>query len=208
MLITDVRARKKSMVAIYIDGEFAVNIDKETFLLSGYKVGIQISDEEFYDLIKNSDDRRAKEKALYLIEYRDHSSKELFDKIKRSTSEESALVAVEKMKKLGLVNDINFAKKLAKDLFYRKKFASKRVEYELIHKGIDREIAQEIIEEISPEPKEQLLELLLGKYKNLLKNEKGLKRTISSFQRLGYRWDDIRAVLEEIKECSSCDLEF
>lgn len=208
MVITDIKARKKSMFTIYIDGEFAANIDKETFLLSGYKIRSEISDEEFYDLIKRSNNRRAKEKALYLIEYRDHSSKELFDKIKRSTNEESALVAVEKMKKLGFIDDINFAKKLAKDLFYRKKFASKRVEYELIHKGIDREIAQEIIEEISPEPKEQLLELLLGKYKNLLENEKGLKRTVSSLQRLGYRWDDIRAALEEIKECSNCDLEF
>lgn len=208
MIITDVKAKKKSMLAIYIDGEFATNIDKETFLLSGYKIGSQINDEEFYDLIKNSDNKRAKEKALYLIAYRDHSSKELFEKIKRSTNEESALAAVEKIEELGLINDTSFAKKLAKDLFYRKKFASKRVEYELIHKGIDKEVVQEIIEEVSPDPEEQILELLSGKYKNLLNNEKDLKRTVSSLKRLGYRWDDIKSALKEVKDLCNCDSEF
>ena len=199
MTITDVRPRKKSMVALYIDGEFAVNVDKETFLISKYKVGSQITDEDFCGLIQQSDNRRAKEKALYLIEYREHSSKELFDKIKRTTNEESARIAVKKMQDIGLVDDDAFAKRYALDLINRKKFAAKRVEYELVQKGIDREIAREIIENIDVDPKEQILELLLGKYKNAIGDEKKLKRTIASLQRYGYNWEDIRSALEEVK---------
>lgn len=199
MTITDVKPRKKSMVALYIDGEFAANIDKETFLISRYKIGSNITDEEFYDLTRQSENRRAKEKAFYLIEHRDHSSKELFDKIKRFTSEKSAHLAVERMKDIGLVNDNAFAKKYASELICRKKFAAKRAEYELIKKGIDREIAREIIEEIEVDPKEQILGLLLGKYRNSIHDEKKLKRAVASLQRYGYSWEDIRSALEEVK---------
>ncbi len=206
MTITDVKPRRKSLVALYIDGEFAVNVDKETFLISRYKVGSQITDEEFYDLTRKSENKRAKEKAFYLIEHRDHSSKELFDKIKKSTNEESAYLAVEKLKDLELINDAAFAKRYAYELFNRKKFAAKRVKYELIKKGIDKEIVNEIIEDVEIDPKEQILELLLGKYKNAMYDEKRLKRAIAALQRYGYNWEDIRSVLEDLKSNFDNDL--
>lgn len=206
MTITDVKPRRKSLVALYIDGEFAVNVDKETFLISRYKVGSQITDEEFYDLTRKSENKRAKEKAFYLIEHRDHSSKELFDKIKKSTNEESAYLAVEKLKDLELINDATFAKRYASELFNRKKFAAKRVKYELIKKGIDKEIVNEIIEDVEIDPKEQILELLLGKYKNAMYDEKRLKRAIAALQRYGYNWEDIRSVLEDLKSNFDNDL--
>ena len=74
---------------------------------------------------------KAKERALYLLEYRDHSKKELIDKVKRTNSEESAIQAVEYLEELGLVNDENFAKKYAHDLVYLKRLSGKRLEYEL-----------------------------------------------------------------------------
>lgn len=206
MTITDVKPRRKSLVALYIDGEFAVNVDKETFLISRYKVGSQITDEEFYDLTRKSENKRAKEKAFYLIEHRDHSSKELFDKIKKSTNEESAYLAVKKLKDLELINDAAFAKRYASELFNRKKFAAKRVKYELIKKGIDKEIVNEIIEDVEIDPKEQILELLLGKYKNAMYDEKRLKRAIAALQRYGYNWEDIRSVLEDLKSNFDNDL--
>lgn len=200
MIITDVRPQKKSMVAIYLDGKFASNIDRETFLLSGYKLGSYIEDEDYFKLVRESNDRRAKEKALYLIEHRDHSSKELFDKIRKTTDAESAKAAVKKMQEVGLVDDANFARKYARDLFYRKKYAPKRVEYELLKKGINKDIIQIVIEEIDVDSREQIMQLLLGKYKNCLGDEKKLKRTIASLQRLGHNWDDIKSALNEIRE--------
>ena len=206
MTITDVKPRRKAMFALYIDGEFAVNIDKEIFITSKYKVGSQITDEDLYNLARESENRRAKEKALYLIEHRDHSSKELFDKVRRSTNEESARLAVEKMKDIGLVNDDTFARRYALELINRKKFAPRRVEFELIKKGIDREIAQEIIEDIEIDVKEQILKLLLSKYRSSVCDEKKLKRTIASLQRYGYSWEDIQSALKELKDNFDNDL--
>ena len=70
MLITAAEERKKGMTALYIDGEYAVSVDTVTLMSSGYKTGSEINDEQLYELIQMSKINRAKEKALYLIEYR------------------------------------------------------------------------------------------------------------------------------------------
>ena len=63
-----------------------VNIDAQTLLSSRFQVGTEITDEELHELLAASDANRAKEKALYLIAHRDHSKKELVDKIRRTAS--------------------------------------------------------------------------------------------------------------------------
>ena len=75
MLITAIEPRRKSLRALYLDGELAVNIDAQTLLSSRFQVGTEITDEELHELLAASDANRAKEKALYLIAHRDHSKR-------------------------------------------------------------------------------------------------------------------------------------
>src|SRR5574344_992244 len=102
MLITAIEPRRKSLCAIFIDGEFAINLDASTVLESRVDVGLEIDDEDLKKLIDLSNEKRAKEKALWLISYRDHSKKELEDKIKRTCDSRSAVKAVERLEELGL----------------------------------------------------------------------------------------------------------
>ena len=95
MEITAIEPRRKRLSQLYLDGEPAVKVDTETLLKARWKVGMEISDEELHGLLQESETRRAKEKALYLLEYRSHSKKELADKISRTTSREAAEAAVE-----------------------------------------------------------------------------------------------------------------
>ena len=75
MLVTAVEPRRKALSALYIDGEFAMKLDTETLLINHIKAGVEISDEQLHQLIEDSNNKRAKEKALWLISYRDHSKK-------------------------------------------------------------------------------------------------------------------------------------
>ena len=79
MLISSVEPWKRSMSAVYIDGEYAVTLDNMTLIKNHIKAGVEISDEELHSLIQQSEKQRANEKALNLITYRDHSKKELKD---------------------------------------------------------------------------------------------------------------------------------
>ncbi len=199
MLITAVEPRRKGLSALFLDGEFAVNIDTETLLKSGFKHGREIDDEQLHELILSSENRRAGEKALYLLEHRSHSQKELADKISRVTTREAAEAAARHMAELGLVNDEEYARNLTVDLFRRKGYSASRVRRELLQKGIEDELVQRILEENAPDPVEKIRELIDKKYGRLLSDEKGRRRSIAALQRLGYGWDDICTAINQFE---------
>ena len=81
MKITDIAPRRHRLSQLYIDGEAAVKVDTETLLRRGIAIGDELDDEELHALLQASAKHRAEEKALYLLEHRAHSKKELENKI-------------------------------------------------------------------------------------------------------------------------------
>ena len=107
--------------------------------------------------------------------------------------------AVERMEELGLVNDENFARRYAEQLLFSKHNAPRGAVRQLVQKGIDRELAEEIIEEIDFDPCDGIRAVIDRKYKNI-NDEKIRRRAVAALQRLGYGWDDIKTVLREYTE--------
>ncbi len=199
MLITAIEPRRKAMSALYIDGEYVMNLDTQTLIENRFDVGREIDDEDLHEIIALSNERRAKEKALRLISYRDHSKKELTDKIKRTCDSESAQKAVERMEELGLVDDENYARRYAYQLLFSKHMAPGGAARMLVQKGIDRELAYEIVEKYPVDTVESIKAVIDKKYRNI-GDEKIRRRAVAALQRLGYKWDEIRSALEEYTE--------
>ncbi len=197
MLITAVEPRKKSLSALYIHGEYAVSIDTVTLAASGFREGSEIDDDQLHDLIETSNVNRAKEKALYLIEYRARTRKEIEDKLKIEYGEKAAVTAVERLQELGLIDDEGFAKEYAYQLLVKKKYSEKRTLYEMLKKGIDKELAEEIIEELGIDPEEQIRYLLETKYAKLMNDEGNRKKVVSTLAGMGFSWYDINSVVNE-----------
>ena len=139
------------------------------------------------------------------MEHRSHSKKELADKVARTAGREAAERAARRMEDLGLVDDGRYARDLAAELLLRKRHAARRVEYELLQKGIDRELAREIVEALAPEPEESLRALVERRYRGALADEKGRRRTFAALQRLGYSGENIRTVLRDYMEYENED---
>ncbi len=195
MELTAAEPRRKGLVQLYIDGEPAVKIDNEVLLLSRIKPGDELTDEELHQLILDSDAHRAKEKALYLLEYRDHTKKELTEKIARTAaSREAAEAAVDRMEELGLIDDDSYGRRYARELFVRKKYGPLRVRQELRQKGIDPELISELLEEYDdPEAfTERIGEILEREYCGWREDEKVKRRAFSALQRMGYSYEHIR----------------
>lgn len=196
MLISAIEPRRKGLSALFLDGEFVMNLDTQTLIENRFDVGREIDDDDLHEIIALSNERRAKNKALWLISYRDHSKKELKDKIKRTCDDESAEKAVERMEELGLVNDEDYARRYARKLIFQKKMTKRAAMYELNRKGIDKETVEEALGEIDVDYRENIRDIIDRKYPNI-SDEKTKRRAVAALQRLGYGWDDIRAVLEE-----------
>ena len=200
MVITAVEPRKKHLCAIYIDGEFAFNLDRAVTEEHNLNVGTALNDEEIHSLLNESDFRRAKEKAMWLISFRDYSRKELEDKLLKDYSEDSVQKCLDRLEEIHLLDDERFAKRYAKDLFEIKKLSVSNVKYKLMEKGIDKYLIEDIIDDIEPDENEQISQLLNTKYFRSMFDEKGRKRTIAALQRIGYKWSVIRSAIDAFDE--------
>lgn len=199
MLLTDARSRRKRLTQLYLDGEEAVKVDTEVFERSGLCIGATLTDEALRELLEASERRRAKEKALYLLEHSSHSKKELERKIARTTvSREAAKEAADRMEELGLVNDETYGENLARALFERKGFGTRRVRQELMAKGLDRELIARLLEEYADEDRtqENIRAVLEKKYRGYREDESVKRRAVAGLQRLGYSFDEIRRVMQ------------
>ncbi|MBS6859544.1 MAG: regulatory protein RecX [Clostridiales bacterium] len=196
MELTAIEPRRHRLVQLYLDGEAAVKLDAATAQEARLRVGMELDDEELHELLQKSDAARAKEKALYLLEHRPHAKRELERKLSRTVGEEAAQAAADRMEELGLVDDADYAARLAQELA-RKGYAFSRTVQELVRRGVDRELAQEAAREASPDPEEAIRRLIQRKYERRLGDEKGRRQTAAALQRLGYRWEEIRSALRE-----------
>ena len=198
MELTAAEPRRKGLVQLYLDGEEAVKLDREVFLRAGLRPGDQISDEELHQLILDSDARRAKEKALYLLEHRNHSKRELTEKIARTAASwEAAEAAAGQMEELGLVDDQAYARDRAREMFLRKRWGPLRVKQELRRKGIDGELIEELLEEYRQRDEgglvaENVRAVLETKYSGWREDEKQRRRAFAALQRRGHSHEEIR----------------
>lgn len=204
MEITAIEPRRKGRSALFLDGEYAVSVDTETLIKSGYRAGQELTDEELYELLQRSEQRQANERALYLLEHRSHAKGELMEKLRRTVSPEAAEAAADRMEELGLIDDEDYARRYAGELFRRKGYSQRRVILELTRKGIDKDLAEELAEEMSPDPEEKILAVLEKKYPNCLEDEKTKRRAVAALQRLGYGWEEIKDAMAAFGEQQDC----
>ena len=200
MMITAIEPRKKGLSALYIDGEFAMKLDTEALLVCRFDVGREIDDEELHECIQASDRKRCKDKALWLIGYRDHSRKDLITKLKKDYSEDVCTATADRLEELGLLDDGRYARHYAADLVNLKHLSERGVRQKLYEKGIDRDLIDEVVSELFIDEKEQIRTIIEKKYARSRSDEKGQRRCVNALSRLGFSRSDIKSVLSEYTE--------
>ena len=143
------------------------------------------------------------EKALNLLEYRAHSRRELFDKLKRFANIDTVNEVLDMLEDGGLIDDRAYAFQYAHDLMEMKLLGPQRLKMELSRKGIDDDTAEEAIfaaEEEIGSAEERLDRIIELRYKNLLTDEKNCKKIINSLFRLGFGYDMIKEAIYKVKE--------
>ena len=196
--------RKIVNIEKYKGNTYCVEVDDEKIylhssIISEYslKEDMTIPQSALDEIIFQNNYRRAKERAFYLFDYRDHSYKELYDKLIKNYSEDVCDAVMEKMCELGLINDKKYAEKLARQLFEVKRVGKYKAKFEMQKKGIDKEIIDEILDEYEDDTTERLKELVEKKYIRYLTDKKGVQKVFNALVRCGYSYSDIREVINE-----------
>ena len=192
---------KQNKIHILCDGEYSFTVDAEYWFSSPYKSVENIDDEaELAAFLEAVGSRCAFLAGLRLLSYHDQSKRELVGKlVRKGHKSEYALLAADRLEELGYIDDERYAQSLAESLLERKGMSVRGAKSALIQKGISREIADKVCESLDFDPILHIIDLLNTKYSRSLSDETGIKRTVASLQRLGYRWSDISAALRRIE---------
>lgn len=140
-----------------------------------------------------------KEKALNLLEFRSHSEKELRDKLTRyGAKREHTDEVLDFCRRYGFVNDEQYAKSKARDLYNLKKFGLRRIRSELKSKGIDDYLTEQAIEELNLDDFDDKLKTLVEKKLKGDFSIKNINKCLRYFMYRGYDLSDIRSCIHEL----------
>ena len=197
MQITAIEPRRKGLSALYIDGELAMKLDTEVLIAQRFDVGREITDEELRECLIASELKRCKDKAMWLISFRDHSRRELIDKLRRDYSEDCCEQTADRMVELGLIDDERFARRYSADLINLKHLSYRGVRQKLAEKGISRELIDSVTGELEIDEEQQIRTIIDKKYSRVMNDEKGRRRAYNALMRLGFNYQDIKSVMAE-----------
>lgn len=200
--LTQIKETKKGRLALFLDGEFAFSLDEATFADANLHEDDELAPWRVEELRKQSDTRKALDKAMDILALRDHAAGELYQKLCRKFDPPSAAWAVARAQELGLLNDESFARRRAAEL-YRKRKSRREILNDLAAKDVDREVAARVVEalyaadEDAPDPElENARALVARQYARKLAEGKR-DQVAAALARRGYSHAIIRQALED-----------
>lgn len=138
-------------------------------------------------------------KAVTMLAQRAHASGEIRQKLKRSMYLEDTIdMVLYKLEKERLLNDEAFAGEYAASCV-RRQMGKSRIRMELLHKGLDRQLVEDVLAEL---PAQEGNEAAVRLAQKLLRRHNGedarkeMQKVLAAMARRGYSYEDSRKAIE------------
>lgn len=142
MVVTQITELSKSRCKVYIDREFAFVLYKGELRLYKVAEGKEISQKDYEELTKVVLPRRAKLRAMNLLQKRAYTEKQLRDKLEEGCYPEKILEeAIAYVKSYRYVDDVQYAVDYIS--CYEERKSAKMLEMQLLSKGVSKENIKE-----------------------------------------------------------------
>lgn len=202
MTITQLQETKKGRFSVFADGQFLFSVHKDTFLLRPeLAVGRRVTPETLEEIRLEDEELSCKEKALTLLEYSSHSAGRLAEKLRRFYPPETVDRVIGRLRELGLLDDLDYGRRLAADLLNLRGYSLGRVRQTLYQRRLDQETIQTVMEELADiDQVSPMVALVQKKYLPKLREPRGREKVAAALQRRGYQYDEIREALAQVLE--------
>lgn len=216
--ITDIspQKRKKERYNVFVNDKFSFAANAEIVLKNNLKVGKNISQELIDKITKEDQSTKLMDRVMNFLSFRPRSEKEIRDylakkianneNIKFNQASQSPLIdqIIKKLKKYHFINDLEFAK-----LWIASRSSSSNskginlVKFELLKKGINKEIVEKVLEKTPNQVNlaQKALEKKIKKWQKLPTFEK--KKKIYQFLvNRGFDFETIEEVFAKVAKKS------
>ncbi|MBR1739641.1 MAG: regulatory protein RecX [Ruminococcus sp.] len=198
--VTGVTPYKGSTYKIEFEEGEPYFLNKQTVDMFSLRAGAVLPLSAWEQITGEEQFRKAKERALYLLDRRDYSYTELFRKLEQTYPEDICFRVMDKMVELGTVNDRRYAEGLARHYIEVKRFGLYRAKREMKARGLTGEVIDEALSAYEDDWYERLYELVKEKYLRYLEDENGERRVTNALVRGGYSFSQVREVLRDIED--------
>ncbi|MGN1167693.1 MAG: regulatory protein RecX [Lachnospiraceae bacterium] len=198
MIVTKIEAVTTTRFKVYIDEKFAFVLYKGELSRYHVAVGEKIEKEIYDKIYKEVILKRAKLRALHLLNAMGRTESQLRQKLKQDHyPDEITEEAIAYVKSFGYINDDAYARNFIE---CRKERKSKKELYaQMIQKGLDKEVIDRAFEESygREDAKEAITEILRKKkYDPETADRKETRKILGFLTRKGFGYDDIRQVIQ------------
>ena len=199
MNITKIEALTNTKFKVFLDGEFAFVLYKGELSRYGIKEDKELEEEIYHVIVDEILTKRAKLRAMHLLETMDRTESGLRDKLKDNGYPDVAIErALDYVKSFGYINDERYALNFINN---RKDSKSRREIYALLcRKGIDKEIMDNAFEEVYEESddKDAIRRLIIKRHVDIKNcSDEELNKLYGYLGRKGFAYGDIRQVIQE-----------
>ena len=189
---------KGRILLFFESGECWKATEQEVLAFSLYP-GKTLSDEESRALERACGRSGAKARAAEMIGRQALSKKELQKRlVRKGSSEEDAAAAADWLEDIGALDDENYARVVARH-YAAAGYGPAKVRDELYRRGVPRELWDAAIEEECGDPAAAIERYAAAKLRGKIADEAALGRVAAGLRRRGFRWEDIKPVLDRLR---------
>ena len=201
MIVSDICALDKKRSKVFIDGEFAFVLYNGELRDYDIKSGNELSEDKYNEIMCGLLPKRAKLRAMNLLQKKDYTEKQLRDKLSDGMYPQECIdTAVEYVKSFRYVDDERYA---GDYITYHMSMRSKnRIVMDLMNKGISKEIILQKMDELYCECEDdieisQIKQLLIKKkYDAQTIDHKEKQKLIAFLMRRGYDISMIKKAMD------------
>lgn len=196
MEITSIKQQIKNAgrYSIFVDGRYAFSLSADALIESGLTQGRELSRDELAAYKKASQEDKAYNLTLAYVARRMRSEGELYEYFRRRQyADELIVIIMNKLRKLGFVDDAEFARRWVENRRLLKSTSLKKLRLELRQKRVSDEIIQATLSADENNELELLRDLTIKKRKQSRYQDD--QKLIAYLARQGFNYSDIKIVL-------------
>lgn len=198
--VTRLVAGKKnpSRINIYLDGKFALALSIDEVVKHGIKKGLELTEEEVSSYKQSDEDDYLYSKLLNFLSFRPRSIKEVRERLYKYgvTDKHAQTSFIDKLVDKKYLDDLSFAKWFVESRNTHRPRSIRALTFELMKKGINREIIQKVTKEIGDEATsiKAILDKKLGTPHKI--DSETRQKVTSYLARQGFAWEKIATVVK------------
>ena len=197
MKITAIKAqvKREGRYSIFVEEKYAFSLSAEALLEARLVTGQELSQVKLTEYKRLSQEDKAYSLALAYVARRMRSEGELRDYFRRKQyAPELGEQIIEKLRRLGFVDDTEFARRWVENRRLLKATSTKKLRLELRQKRIADDIIRDTLAEDETDERQVLRDLIEKKRKQTRYQDD--QKLTAYLARQGFNYNDIKAVME------------